>query len=75
MDFFNHRKWGPLDDILEDMLRVAEEEQPDLLLGDASVGVSTVGRITGIKAAGILNSYNLRFFRPGNVLQGFDMRM
>ncbi len=69
-DFFNDQKWAPLEDILEDMLRVVGEEQPDLLLGDASIGVSTVGHITGIKAAGILNSYNLRFFKPRSLYRG-----
>lgn len=69
-DFLTHQKWAPLDAILEDMIRVVEAEQPDLLLGDASIGVSTVGHILGLPAAGVLNSYNLQFFRPHSLYRG-----
>lgn len=69
-DFFTHNRWAPLDAILEDMIRVVREEKPDLLLGDASIGVTTVGHILGVKAAGVLNSYNLRFFKPWGFYRG-----
>lgn len=69
-DFLTHQKWAPLDTILEDMIRVVNAEQPDLILGDASIGVSTVGHILGLPAAGILNSYNLEFFRPWSFYRG-----
>lgn len=70
-DFFNHHKWAPLDTILEDMIRVTQEEKPDLLLGDSSIGVSTVGHILGIPAAGVLNAYNTEFFKPWGFYRGF----
>lgn len=69
-DFFTHKKWAPLDAILEDMIRVVKEEKPDLLLGDASLGVSTIGHILGIPAAGVLNAYNTEFFRPWSFYRG-----
>lgn len=63
-DVLNSHKWAPLDEILEDIIRVCEEEQPDLILGDASVGVSPAGHILGIPAAGVFNAYNTHFVRP-----------
>lgn len=63
-DILNSRKWAPLDEILEDMIRVCREERPDLILGDASVGASTAGHILGIPAAGVLNAYNTHFVKP-----------
>lgn len=69
-DFFTHHKWAPLGDILEDMMRVAREEKPDLLLGDASLGVSTIGHILGIPAAGVLNAYNTEFYKPWGFYRG-----
>ena len=66
LDFFRSQKWAPLDLILEDIIRVCHEEKPDLLLGDSSVGVSTVGHILGLPAAGVMNSYNGNFFRQGS---------
>lgn len=69
-DFFTHSRWAPLETILEDMIRVTQEEKPDLLLGDASLGVSTVGHILGIPAAGVLNAYNTEFFRPWGFYRG-----
>lgn len=70
-DFLNHRKWAPLDEILEDMIRVTQEEKPDLILGDSSIGVSTIGHLLGIPAAGVLNAYNTEFFKPWGFYRGF----
>jgi UDP:flavonoid glycosyltransferase YjiC (YdhE family) len=66
-DVLNTSKWAPIDDILEDIIRVCQEEKPDLILGDASVGVTPAGHILGIPAAGILNAYNTHFLRPWSV--------
>ncbi len=63
-DIIHCRKWAPLDEILEDIIRVCQEEKPDLILGDASVGVSPAGHILSIPAAGVLNAYNSYFVRP-----------
>lgn len=66
-DFLTHQRWAPLDAIVEDIIRVINEEKPDLIVGDGSVGVTTAGHITGVPAAGVLNSYNTFFFRPGSM--------
>lgn len=63
-DFFTSQRWAPLDEILDDIIRVCKEQEPDLIVGDSSVGVSTAGHILGIPAAGVLNAYNTHFFRP-----------
>ena len=63
-DVLHSKKWAPLDEILEDIVRVCQQEQPDLILGDASVGVTPAGHILGIPAAGVLNAYNTHFIRP-----------
>ena len=75
LDFLRHQRWAPLDEIVEDIIRVAKEEQPDLILGDASLGVSTAGHILGIPAAGVLNAYNAQFFRDGSLYKGIIQTM
>jgi len=65
-DFFTSQRWAPLDVILDDIIRVCKEQEPDLIIGDSSMGVSTAGHILGIPAAGVLNAYNTHFFRPGS---------
>lgn len=70
-DFCTSHRWAPLDEILGDYLRVIREEQPDLLVGDASVGVSTAGYILKLPAVGLLNAYNARFFKPFSLWRFF----
>lgn len=70
MDALRSQSWAPLDQITEDTIRVAREEQADLIVGDSSIGVTTAGYILGIPAAGILNTYNNHFFRPWCVYRG-----
>lgn len=70
-DFLRSQSWAPLDEILEDILRVCQDEDPDLILGDMSVGVSTAGYILKKPAAGIMNAYNTHFFRPWSVYRTF----
>lgn len=65
-DSLRAQRWAPLDEILEDTLRVLEEERPHLALGDASIAVSTAAHIAGIPAAGVMNAYNTHFIRPGS---------
>lgn len=67
LDFLTHQRWAPLDAIVQDIVRVVREEQPDLIVGDGSVGVTTAGHILGVPAAGVLNAYNARFFRDGSL--------
>jgi UDP:flavonoid glycosyltransferase YjiC (YdhE family) len=66
-DVLHSQKWAPVDDILEDIVRVCQEEEPDLILGDASVGVAPAGHILGIPAAGVINAYNTHFVRPWSI--------
>lgn len=65
-DIVRHQKWAPMAEIMEDIVRVTREEKPDLILGDASLGVSPAGHITGVPAAGIFNAYNVEFYRPSS---------
>jgi UDP:flavonoid glycosyltransferase YjiC (YdhE family) len=58
-----HKNWAPLDKILEDVVRVVKEYRIDLIVGDAGLGISAAGYITGVHAAGLANSYNARFMR------------
>ena len=63
-DLLRNQQWAPLEEITEDIIRVAKEERADLLVGDASMGVSTAGRILNIPAAGVINAYNAEFMKP-----------
>jgi UDP:flavonoid glycosyltransferase YjiC (YdhE family) len=70
LDALRSQQWAPLDKITEDTIRVAREEKADLIVGDASLGVTTAGYILGIPAAGLLNAYNSHFFRPWCIYRG-----
>ncbi len=63
-DFCTSQRWAPLDEIVEDIIRVCREQQPDMIIGDSSVGVSTAGHILKLPAAGVMNAYNSFFFKP-----------
>ncbi len=63
-DLIRHQDWAPLEVIIEDIIRVAQEEKADLILGDASLGVSPAGHALGIPAAGVFNAYNVKFYQP-----------
>jgi len=63
-DLIRHQDWAPLEVIMEDIIRVSQEEKPDLILGDASLGVSPAGHVLGIPAAGVFNAYNVKFYKP-----------
>ena len=63
-DLITHKKWAPLDQIIETQVKLIEREQPDLVVGDATVSVSTAAYITGIAAAGVMNGYAARFVSP-----------
>ena len=63
-DSLRLHRWAPLDVILEDIIRVCREQEPDLILGDSSTGVSSAAHILGIPAVGVMNAYNAYFLRP-----------
>jgi len=69
LDLLTHQRWAPLEEIMEDIVRVTREEAPDLIVGDASLGVSCAGHITGTPAATLFNAYNVRFYQPWNPLR------
>jgi UDP:flavonoid glycosyltransferase YjiC (YdhE family) len=63
-DILTHERWAPLDSILESQIRLIQEEKPDMVVGDATISVSTAAYITGIPAAGVMNGYGTRFMSP-----------
>ncbi len=63
-DVLAHRHWAPLDEILESQIRVIEAEQPDMVVADATISVTTAAYITGVPAAAVMNGYNTRFTHP-----------
>jgi UDP:flavonoid glycosyltransferase YjiC (YdhE family) len=63
-DLLRHQHWAPLDQILQSQIDLIEREQPDLVVGDATISVSTAAHITGIPAAGVMNGYAADFVGP-----------
>lgn len=63
-DLLTLHKWAPLDKILENHVSLIKQEKPDLIMGDASITVSTAGYITGTPACGVMNAYNTKFMEP-----------
>ncbi|GMW00931.1 MAG: glycosyl transferase [Candidatus Hydrogenedentota bacterium] len=63
-DLFRHNHWAPLDTILEETIRVIDEEKPDMVIGDASIAVTTAAYIRGIPASGVMNAYASVFLTP-----------
>lgn len=56
-------RWAPLHEIVGDIARVTAEERPDIVVGDASIGVSTAAHIHGLPAVLVMNGYNSHFYR------------
>lgn len=63
-DLLRHQSWAPLDRILQSQIDLIEREQPDLVVGDATISVSAAAHITGIPAAGVMNGYASEFVGP-----------
>lgn len=66
-DLMRHQTWAPLDRILQSQIDLIEREQPDLVVGDATISVSTAAHITGIPAAGVMNGYAAGFVGPASI--------
>lgn len=59
--------WTPLDKIFEGYIKAIEAEQPDIIIGDASIAASNAAYVKGIPAAGIQNAYAGQFLSPWTV--------
>ena len=66
-DLYTHNKWAPLGEILEGHVKLIQREKPDLVIGDATISVSTAAYITGVPAAGIMNAYAAEFVAPTSI--------
>lgn len=66
-DLFRLGTWAPLDEILEDHLRVVDEQKPDIMVCDASSTTSTASYITGVPAVGVMNAYAVPLISPGSI--------
>jgi UDP:flavonoid glycosyltransferase YjiC (YdhE family) len=66
-DLMRHQQWAPLDKILQSQIDLIDREQPDLVVGDATISVSTAAHITGIPAAGVMNGYAADFVGPSSI--------
>jgi len=66
-DLLHHQKWAPLDKILESQVQIILSERPDLVVGDATISVSTAAHIAGIPAAGVMNGYASTFIKPTSI--------
>ena len=66
-DLLRFEQWAPLDKILERQIEIIQEEKPDLVVGDATISVSTAAHITGIPAAGVMNGYAGEFMSPSSL--------
>jgi len=65
-DLARLKKWSPIEDILDDHVRIIHEHQPDMMVCDASITTSTTSHITGVPAAGVLNAYGVSLISPGS---------
>lgn len=68
-DLMRVRRWAPLDAILERQLELIDDLRPDMIIGDASVTVSTAAHIAGLPAAGVMNGYATAFVRNTSVFK------
>jgi UDP:flavonoid glycosyltransferase YjiC (YdhE family) len=68
IDLIRLPRWAHVGEMLEDQVRVIEEEKPDMLVCDATTTTSAASHITGVPAAGVLNAYGVRLISPGNIL-------
>lgn len=66
-DLARFERWAPLDRILEEHVKIIDREQPDMVVGDGTISVSTAAHITGIPAAGVMNAYNHAYLSATSV--------
>ena len=75
-DLLHLDKWVPLEQIITDQVNALKQERPHLIVGDASISVSTAAYIAGVPAAGIMNGYASHFLTSRCVyhpaLQAYD---
>ncbi|MCL4693288.1 MAG: hypothetical protein KJ060_12365 [Candidatus Hydrogenedentes bacterium] len=64
LDLHTLHKWVPLQEIIEDQVELIRREEPDLVIGDASISASTSAYITATPAACIMNAYASHFLSP-----------
>ncbi len=67
MDLHNLRKWVQLEEIIESQVRLIRQEQPDLVIGDATISATTAAYIADTPAACIMNGYASRLLTPGSL--------
>ena len=61
LDMSRPQRWAPVDKILLSQVRLIERELPDMIVGAQTITVSLAAHVSGVKCAGILNSYLLRY--------------
>lgn len=66
-DLYNLHKWVPLQKIIEDQIELIRREEPALVIGDASISVSTAAYIAKTPAAGVMNAYASHFLSSRSV--------
>ncbi|MCC6489183.1 MAG: hypothetical protein IT364_16910 [Candidatus Hydrogenedentes bacterium] len=64
VDLIRLGNWVPLQGIIEDQVELMRKEKPDLVVGDASISVSTAAYIARTPAACIMNAYASHFLSP-----------
>jgi hypothetical protein len=57
LDLHMLHKWVPLQEIIQDQVELIRREEPALVIGDASISVSTAAYIAETPAACIMNAY------------------
>ncbi|MBM3289541.1 MAG: hypothetical protein FJY92_05270 [Candidatus Hydrogenedentes bacterium] len=60
-DLVHLKNWVPLERIIREQVHAIQRERPHLVVGDASISVSTAAYIAGVPAAGIMNGYASHF--------------
>ncbi len=61
LDMSRPQRWAPVDKILLSQVRLIERESPDMIIGAQTITASLAAHVTGVKCAGIINSYLLRY--------------
>lgn len=67
LDLHTLHKWVPLQEIIHDQVELIRREEPALVIGDASISVSTAAYIAETPAACIMNAYASHFLSPRSV--------
>lgn len=70
-DLSHLKRWAPIEAILESQVRLLQQEQPDLVVGNATATAGAAAHLAGLPAASLFNGYFLDYVLRHPILRPY----